>query len=173
MQKTARNLAFIGLTTALLIAGQLALSGIQGVEIVTVLLLSFCYVFGVKCGLITATAYSLLRCIIFGFFPTVVILYLIYYNLFAVVIGLLGKPMQKLSPFAENIILAVVASVLTVCFTLIDDVITPLYFSYGKDAAKAYFFASLPAMITQTVCAFITVLLMFRPLSKIYSKFKR
>ena len=75
---------------ALLTAVQFALSFVAGVELVTVLLLCFCYVFGIYYGLLTATAFSLVRCVLFGFVPNVVILYLIYYSLFAVLFGRLG-----------------------------------------------------------------------------------
>ena len=66
---TAKELAFIALMTALLIACQLALSAVQGVEVVTVLFLSFCYSFGVRRGLVVANCFSLLRCLLFGFSP--------------------------------------------------------------------------------------------------------
>lgn len=66
---TAKEIAFIGLMAALLIACQLALSGLQGIEVVTVLFLAFCYSFGVVRGVIVANCFSLLRCLIWGFFP--------------------------------------------------------------------------------------------------------
>ena len=90
MLKTSKEIALIALMTSLLIAGQFALSGVAGVEVVTVLFFSFCYVFGVRRGLIVAVAYSLLRCIFFGFFPSVFILYIVYYPFFAVAAGLSG-----------------------------------------------------------------------------------
>ena len=69
MLKTSKEIAVVALTVALLIAGQFALSAVQGVEVVTVIFFSFCYVFGVKRGVIAAVAYALLRNIYFGFFP--------------------------------------------------------------------------------------------------------
>ena len=41
--KTTKSIITAGVFTAVLIGAQLALSGVAGVEIVTVLLLSFCY----------------------------------------------------------------------------------------------------------------------------------
>ena len=64
---------------------------------------------------------------------------------------------------------AAVAALCTVCFTLIDDVVTPLYFRYSASSWAAYFVASLPVMATQTVCAAVTVALLTFPLVKIYS----
>ena len=76
---------------AVLLGGQFVFSFVAGVEIVTLLLACFSYVFGVKCGSVCATAFSLLRCFIYGFYPNVVILYLVYYPLLATVFGGLGK----------------------------------------------------------------------------------
>ena len=83
--------AVCAVMTALLLAVQCALSLVAGVELVTAFLLVFCYVFGVKYGMITATAFSLLRNFIFGFAPDVIVLYLIYFNAFALLFGAMGK----------------------------------------------------------------------------------
>ena len=70
MLKT-KDLALIGLYTALLIGGQIAFASISGVEIVTLLFASFCFYFGVVRGAILGTVFSLMRCLVFGFFPAV------------------------------------------------------------------------------------------------------
>ena len=49
--KTAKDIALTGVYTALLIGAQVALSALSGIEVVTVLLLSFCYCFGIARGL--------------------------------------------------------------------------------------------------------------------------
>ncbi len=171
MLKTSKEIALIALMTSLLIAGQFALSGVAGVEVVTVLFFSFCYVFGVRRGLIVAVAYSLLRCIFFGFFPSVFILYIIYYPFFAVAAGLTGHFLKekKMREVWKVLLCTAVAALCTVCFTLIDDVVTPLYFRYSASSWAAYFVASLPVMATQAVCAAVTVALLTFPLVKIYS----
>ena len=74
---TAKKVILPGVFTALLIGAQLVLSGVSGIELVTVLLLTFTYKYGSKQGLLVATAFSLLRCFLFGFFPNVVVLYLV------------------------------------------------------------------------------------------------
>lgn len=173
MFKTARELAYVGVMTALLIAGQVALAGIGGIEVVTVLFLSFCVVFGVRRGLAVATAFSLIRCLIWGFFPTVIVLYLVYYNLFAVVFGLIGAKVNRLKPILAISVLIVSASVMTVFFTMLDNVITPLFFGMTLKGAKAYFMASLPFMIRQTACACVTVAALYFPLYKTFSLIKR
>ena len=97
-----RTITICALMVAILISVQFCLSFISGVELVTVLFVSFCYVFGVKKGIIVATVFSIARCILFGFFINVIILYLIYYNFVAIVFGLLNKHkviFKSIAPF--------------------------------------------------------------------------
>lgn len=171
--RTAKELALIGVYTALLIGGQFALSGIAGVEIVTVLLAAFCYCFGVRIGVTTATAFSILRCFLFGFFPTVIILYLVYYNLFAVVFGLLGKKFDRRLTVKSHAILCLTAVGMTAFFTALDDVITPLFYGYSFDVARAYAAASLFAAVPQMLCALVTVLLILPILVRVFARQER
>ena len=171
MYKT-KTLAIIGLYTALLIGAQVALFSIAGVEIVTVLFTAFCFYFGRWKGMAVGTAFSILRILIFGFMPNVVLLYLIYYNLFALVIGSIGKTMDKKLNFKRLILVVIVVALLTILFTILDNLITPLMYSYGIEAFKAYCIASLTALIPQTICAIISVALIFPPLIKIFEKIK-
>ncbi len=168
--KTTKDLAIIGLYTALLIGGQLALSAISGVEIITLLFTAFCFYFGTWRGMAVATAFSLLRMIVFGFFPSVLVLYLVYYNVFALVVGLIGKAMGKTLNFKKLALVVIAVALLTILFTAIDNVITPLFYSYTLEMAKAYWVASLTAVIPQTICATVSVSLLFPPLIKIFEK---
>lgn len=144
------------------------LSAVSGIEVVTVLFLSFCFTFGVRKGMLTACVFSLLRCLLFGFYPTVVILYVVYYNLFAVVFGLLGDTFNhKLTTF-RHAVLVVTAVVLTVIFTLIDNVLTPLFYSFTEAATKAYWLMSLTSMLPQIICVAVTVIFLLPSLLKAY-----
>ena len=174
MIRTSKEIAVLALMNALLIGGQFVLSGIPGVEIVTVLFFSFCYAFGIRRGVIVACTYSLLRCIFFGFFPHVLILYLIYYNLLAAVAGAAGIVLRKKrAPTVVGIVVCTaLAALCTACFTLLDDVVTPLYFGYTPNAWRVYFYASLPTMTAQIICASITVAVMMYPLVQVYSYVK-
>ena len=167
-----KNVAITAVFTALLLGAQYALWFVKGVELVTLLLLVFSYRFGVKCGVLSAVAFSLLRCFLFGFFPSVILLYLIYYPLFAALFGLLGNVFSRRANFRIILLLTAAAAVCTACFTLIDDVITPLFYGYTRDAALAYFVASLPTMGVQTVCAALSVGLLARPLLSLLNRVK-
>lgn len=170
--KTAKYIALIGVFTAMLIGGQLVLSGIAGVEVVTVLLLAFSYYFGIIRGLFVANVFSILRCFIFGFFPTVIILYLVYYNLFVIVFGLMGKRFKKELNLKIHIIIVLAAVFMTVFFTVLDDIISPLYYGLSLDATKAYAIASLTAVVPQVICTLVTVLLLLPVLIRVFSIMK-
>lgn len=167
--KLAKEITLVSLFTALLIGGQLVLSQVAGVEIVTVLFLSFAYYFGAKRGLIVATLFSIFRCFIFGFFPTALILYLVYYNLVALVFGMLGFFFHRAMNNKIHIILLFCSLIMTACFTLLDDLITPLFYGFSREVMLGYFYASLPVMLTQLISTIITVALLLRPLYKVYN----
>ena len=165
-----KEVAYIAVFSALCIACQTVLSFIPGVEIVTLLFVSFAFSFGVRRSVISAIAFSLLRQLIFGFSPTVLILYLIYYPLLCLAVGLLGKWKKSLLfllPFAVAI-----AILFTACFTLLDDLITPLYYGFTAKQTTAYFYYSLPVLVTQTACAGITVAVGFVPICKAFQIIK-
>lgn len=166
----AKDFALIGVYTALLLGGQFALSFVAGVEVVTVLMLSFAFHFGFRRSLLVANAFCILRCFIFGFFPTVVILYFIYYNLFVLLFAFIGKRFKGKLSIIKVVIIVCCAALCTACFTLLDDVITPLFYSFDKAATKAYFIASLYTMATQMACTLITVTLLFPPLNALFNK---
>ncbi len=168
---SAKECAYLAVFVALVIAAQLALSAIPGVEIVTVLFVSYAYVYGCKRGMIAATAFSLIRQLVFGFYPTVLILYLLYYNLLTATFGLLGG--TKKSPTGMLFWVALLSCVGTVCFTLIDNVLTPLWYAYTRRAARAYFMASLPFMLPHIANTAISVSLLFLPLYRAFVGTKR
>lgn len=170
--KTAKEITISGLFIALLIGGQFALSGISGIEVVTVLITSFCFYFGILRGVIVATAFSLLRCFLFGFFPNVIVLYLIFYNLIALVFGLIGKAFNKTLNLKKLIIIVLTAVAFTVLFTALDACLTALFLSFTFTALKTYFIAGIPTLITQIICVTATVIALFIPLLKVYKSIK-
>ena len=164
---SAKKIILSGVFTALLIGGQLALSGISGIEVVTVLLLAFVYRYGIGQGLLVANAFSLLRCFIFGFMPNVIVLYLIYYNVFVVIFGFIGKIFKHEYSIKKHVIVLFIAVIMTALFTMIDNVLTPLMYGFTANATKAYFLASLYTVIPQLFCTFATVLIIFPVLLKV------
>ncbi len=170
--RTAKELSIISVFVALLIGGQFALSFVSGVEIVTVLMVTFCYRFGVWRGCVVGVAFSLLRCFIFGFMPNVIILYLVFYSLLAIAFGLLGIALKKSLSVKALLIIVITAIFFTVLFTALDNLITPLFYSFSKVVWKIYFSASLITMIPQIICTAVTVSVLSFPLIKIYKTIK-
>ena len=169
MEKT-RFVVRVAMCVALLIGGQMALSGVSGIEIVTVMLLCFCFHYGVRHGIAVATTFSLLRCFFFGFQVNVIVLYLVYYNLFALFFGWLGKRITGRISLPKLCVIVASAMVFTVLFTMLDNVITPLIFAFHKNAAAVYFAQSLYALVPQTICTMVTVSILFVPLTRILAK---
>ena len=168
--RSAKESAYVAVFVALLIAVQLALSALPGVELVTVLFVSFAFVFGKGRGMVAATAFSILRQLVFGFHPQVLILYLVYYNLLTLLFGTIGQRMQE--PKKKLFLIVLFACVSTVCFTLLDNIITPLWLGYTKRVAKLYFKASLTFMLPQLICTAITVSVLFLPLYGVFRRLK-
>jgi K+-sensing histidine kinase KdpD len=188
---SAKSIAVTAVMVALMIGSQFVLSFFVGVEIVTLVLCVFCVAFGVLHGVVAAVAFALLRCLVFGFSPQVVVLYLVYYPLFAVAVGFYGrlinsalasgvekneenrlnrtKTLKGVAIFAG---LLLIVCALTCSFTMLDNVITPLILGFGKNSRLIYFYNSLPAMTTQIICVAVSVALLFYPLWKIMYRAK-
>lgn len=232
----ARRLTECALMVALLTAVQYTLGFIVGIELVTVVFAAFCTVFGAKSGVLTGIAFSLLRCLIFGFYPSATVLYLVYYTLFSLVFGALGSHTPRPAAVIAGLFIMSAASaaacakglrvsvvyqtrirvmlfvlsaitallaifyisvaakrdgdekkkewrclanatslavMMTVGFTLLDDVITPLMMGYTREAAIAYFYGGFLAMIPQTICAAVSVFILFMPLKKVFEIIKK
>ncbi len=160
----AKECAYAATFTALLIAAQLCLAAIPSVEVVTPLFLSYAFAFGGRRGAVVGVAFSLLRQLVFGFFPSVLVLYLLYYPLTAALFGWLGGKVRK--PLPALWWLTGIACFCTFGFSLLDSVITPLWYRFTAQASWAYFLASLPIAGTQVVCTAATVALSFLPLTR-------
>ena len=171
--RSAKECAYISTFIALIIALQFAFSSVAGIELVTALFVAYAFVMGVIRGVVVAVCFSLVRQLVFGFFPHVLLLYLAYYTLFALGFGLLGKAVKRCKIHWKTLVVVITACLYTVLFTLLDDMITPLWFGYTAESAKAYFLASIPVMLPQTVCAAISTALLFIPLEKTFLYLKR
>lgn len=160
----------VAMSVALLIAVQMALSMVSGVELVTVILLCLSFCYGIRTGLAIATTFSLLRCFFFGFQINVIVLYLVYYNLFALFFGWLGKRLGEKITLPRMVLVVASAVVFTALFTVLDDVITPVIYGFSWNAAKVYAAQSLVAMISQVICAAVSVAVLFVPLTRVLRK---
>jgi len=161
MAKT-KDLTFIALMVALLIAVQFVLYALPGVELVSVLLGTYAAANGRLRGVAVAVCYALLRNIVFGFYPDIVILYLIYFPLFALAMGSI-----KSKFYVFHVIVAVTA---TAFFSVLDAFIKQFF--YGVKFLP-YFYGSLPFMIPQMITVTITYILLFPPLKILFDYLKK
>ena len=167
-QKLGKDCAYIGVFVALTITTQLCLSFLPGVELVTALFVAFAFAFGCQRGIAAATVFSLLRHVVCGFYPTVLVLYLIYYNLLCLLFGFLGR-WSRLTP-QKVLWLTAVACVCTICFTMLDNIITPLWYGYSGRVFKIYFYASLSVMLPQVICTAVSVGVLLYPLVNFFQR---
>ena len=169
--RSAKECAYLAVFVALTIGGQVAFSLVPGAEIVTLLFVSYTFVFGVGRGMLAATAFSLLRQLVFPFSPTTLLLYLVYYNFLSAVFGGLGHIVKR--PLVCLWWLTAMACVCTVFFTALDNVITPLWLGFSDRAWRAYAYASLSFMIPQVVSTAVTVGVLFYPLQRVLRQIKK
>ena len=131
---TAKDCAFLATFVAVVIAIQLGLSFVPGVELVTVLFVCYSFAMGVKRGMLAATVFALLRQLVFGFYPVVLILYVVYFNFLTLCFGFLGK--KESDKFVFLILITFIACLFTVAFSMLDNVLTPLWYGYSKKAMR-------------------------------------
>ena len=169
--RTSKEIAYVAVFVALVIAAQLVFAMIPGLEVVTVLFVSYAFAFGVCRGILAATAFSLLRQLVFGFVPSVLALYLLYFNFLTLLFGLLGRIVKR--PSLNLWWLVVIACVCTALFSMLDNLITPFWLGYGWEETKKYFVLSLPVMFPQIGCTGVTVGFLLLPLVKAFRLSKR
>lgn len=172
MVRKTHDLVTVAVCAAMLIGAQLVLSGVAGVEIVTPLLLCFAYSLGSARGCTIATLFSLLRCFVFGFQINVLILYLVYFNAFALFFGWLGRLKIGKNRTVMTIIVVICAVVFTVGFAFLDVLITSVMFGFSDAGLAAYLTASLATMGVQILSVLITVSVLFIPLVEIINRIK-
>jgi hypothetical protein len=170
---TAKKTAICGAFCALLIITQYVFNAIKGVELVTLLFVTFCFTFGGVCGFLVAVAFCLLRCLIYGFFPSVVVLYLIYYPLLALAASALGKAVGGFPKLKQTAIVTFFSVLFTVVFTGIDCIVTPLFYNFTATAWAAYVYQCIPVCLIQCVCVCISVGLLFAPLKRAFEIIKK
>lgn len=169
-REIAKSTAYCAVMTGLLIAVQYALFFVNGVELVTVMLLAWSYRTGPVRASAVAISFSLIRCLFFGFFPAVVVLYLIYYTAFAIFFGFAGIVNKQRNGAVSCIVISILAAVFTATFTILDDVISPLILQMNSEATTAYFYASLPVMGTQCAFALLSCIVLFPVLSSLFKR---
>ena len=164
MLKSAKRLAFAGVMGALLVVGKFAFSFIPNVEVVTTLLIAYCFVFGFD-GVISSLVFCTLDVIIYPPSIDVVISYYIYWNLMAITIATLSK--LKVKNFIPHF---VTACVYTLLFGAITSLFNSLFFGVPFGAvyvAGLYFYA------IHLVSTAVFMIIGFKPVTKVLERVKK
>ena len=112
----SRTIAFVGIMAAIVECGKLALSFIPNVEVVTLLLAVFSYMFGAS-GLVAALIFVCIEPLIWGF-GTWVVSYLIYWPLVSLIFFFFGK-----LKIQNRLIITFTASFLTFIFGILTSLV--------------------------------------------------
>lgn len=112
----AYKVALVGIMAAIVECGKLVLASLPNIEVVTILLAVFSYVFG-PLGILAAVVFVFIEPVIWGF-GTWMISYFIYWPLVALIFALLGRTRVK-----NRFVFTGVAVLLTVFFGVLTSLV--------------------------------------------------
>lgn len=150
------RLILIAFLSAVLIVSKELLSVIPNVEIVTLLIMVYTYILGVKNTLYIAIIFTLIQTFIYP--PHLwIITYLIIWPILVLITGLL----KKIN--ASNLTIAITAALFGLSFGGIDSLVNILI--YGPQTFYAMWLRGLPWDIIHAISNYLTVLLLFKPIN--------
>lgn len=169
-KSAAKSIALVGIMAATVECGKLVLSMIPNVEVVTILLALYGYVFG-HLGVISAFVFVSIEPLIYGF-GTWVVSYYLYWPLVAFTFMLLARLKVK-----NRFIITGVALVLTFLFgvmtSLVDVGLLSGYFDKFWYRFSVYYARGAVFYIVQMLCNAVLFLFLFKFLSERLSKIKQ
>lgn len=160
----ARDVALVGILSAVITAGKQALSFIPNVEIVTLLFIIYTVTFGAKRTLLVSVIFTTLQILIYGFATWL----LVYYFLWPLLIITTTLIKDKLK---SEYGYAVVAGFYGMIFGLIFAVSESFF--YGAAYGLAYWVRGIPFDLIHGVSNFILVLVLYKPMCSTFLKGKR
>ncbi|MDD4840169.1 MAG: hypothetical protein PHE93_05865 [Clostridia bacterium] len=120
---TTRTIVLVGLLSAALTVGKLALSFVPNVEVVTLLILVYASVFGRKIAIFATMIFCTIEVLLYGF-SSWVVLYFIHWNMLALIASIILK--------RYRVWLAIVyACVMTFFFGILDTAINTIFAAAG------------------------------------------
>lgn len=158
---TVRDLCFLSLVAALMFAVKMALSSLPNINLNALILILVTVFFGWK-ALYTVCVYVLLEGLMFGF-GVWWVSYLIVWPLLVVLAMAVRKNASPLlwAVFAGLFGLAFGPMMYVIFFTV----------TGGWEGFLPMWIAGIPYDLVHAVSNFLTVLILFRPLSKVFSRF--
>ena len=161
-RNTARTVALVGIMSASLECAKLALAFLPNIEVVTLLLALYGYVFGYL-GIISALVFVSIEPLIYGF-GTWVVTYYLYWPLVALVFMLLRK-----IHLGNRFIITGIAVLLTAWFgvfsSLVDMGLLSGFFDNFWARFGVYYLRGIPFYIAQIACNAVLFVFLFPFLS--------
>lgn len=158
-----RDIALIGILSATITAGKLALSFIPNVEIVTLLFIVYTIVFGVRKSLLVSVVFSTTEILIYGLSTWLLGYYLIW-SLLIIITGSMRKKVK--SEYAYATIGAVFGYAFGMFFAVIESIF------YGLAYGWVYWLRGIPFDLVHGTSNFIIILVLYRSMINILTKLK-
>jgi energy-coupling factor transport system substrate-specific component len=158
----AKRVALVGLLSAILLAAQLALSGLANIELVTLLITLFTLHFR-RLTLYVIYVFVLVEGLLFGF-GMWWIAYLYIWTILYVVVWLLRANTSVFVWVFVNGIFGLLFGALTAL---------PYFITAGISGGVAYFIAGIPFDIVHCIGNICAAALLFRPLQRLLERTKR
>ncbi len=153
----AKDIAIIGLLSASITTGKLALSFIPNVEVVSLLFIVYTIIFGIKHSIIISIIFTTTEIFIYGFSTWLLVYYFIWPML--IIITHLVKETIK-SEYGYAAVAGLFGLFFGVFFAIVES------FFYGYAYGLAYWIRGIPFDIVHGVSNFIIVLVLFNPTKK-------
>lgn len=153
----AKDIALIGLLSASITAGKLALSFIPNVEVVSLLFIVYTVTFGLKRSILVSIIFTTTEILIYGFSTWLLVYYFIWPLL--IIITHFVKETIK-SEYGYATVAGLFGLFFGAFFAIIES------FFYGYAYGLTYWVRGIPFDIIHGVSNFIIVLILFNPITK-------
>lgn len=160
---TIKDIVLVGILSASLTAGKLALSFVPNVEIVTLLFIIYASIFGMKKSLFVALIFSTSEILIYGF-STWLLGYYIIWPLLVIIVSILKNVLK--SEYSYAIIGALFGYLFGMFFAVIESLF------YGVAYGWTYWINGLLFDLVHGTSNFIIILTLYKPMTNLLLKLK-
>ncbi|MCF6465498.1 hypothetical protein [Clostridium sp. Cult2] len=159
-----RDIALIGILSATITAGKLALSFIPNVEIVTLLFIAYTVVFGYKKVLLVSVVFTTTEIFLYGF-STWLLVYYIIWPMLIIITELIKRRIK--SEYGYATIGAIFGYAFGIFFAFIES------FFYGVAYGWTYWIRGIPFDLIHGTSNFILILVLYKPVIEILTKLNK
>lgn len=163
------DIALTGVMAATLEAVKLALSALPNIELVSLLLALYSYVFGIS-GVLAAFIFVAAEILVWGL-NTWVISYLIYWPLLALLFWMISKRVSN--RFAITGIAALMTFLFGVLTSLVDVGLFSGYWDRFFERFMIYYLRGIWFYVVHIVCNVVVFITLFKPLEALFERLKK